>query len=519
MSEKSKLTRSASGVGAMTMVSRITGFLRDAVVSYIFGAGAVTDAFNIAFTIPNLFRRLLAEGTLSIALVPVFSSYETTRSAGEKKRLYDATLSLMFAALFVVTVLGVIFSPYVVKLFAPGFVADQLDLAVMLNRVMFPFLLLVGLTSFFIATLYAKRSFMVPAVAPILLNVSQIIAAVALCRLVDPPILGLAAGVLAGGAMQLLFESVAAGRMGYMPGLRWEPSHADVKKMLMLMVPATLGIAIYQINVMVSRALASFLPKASITYIYLSDRLLELPLGVFAVAVATVSLPALSAMAARADWASFRKTISFAVRLTMFICIPAMAGLMVLRVPVISLLFQHGEFNARNTMECSAVVFTGLMGIWSVAGARNLAQAFYALNDTKTPVKAAFISFVVNLLCSLALMKPLGAPGLTLANSVSSAANFFVLAYMLDRKTGGWGGAEAAGSALKSFVAAAVMAAAIYPVSTMEIWLAHGHFMLKAAILFGTITGGCVVYALAAYFMKQPELHSALEKVKGRLRR
>jgi putative peptidoglycan lipid II flippase len=516
MSEKGRLTRSASAVSALTLVSRITGFIRDAVVSHIFGAGAITDAFNIAFTIPNLFRRLLAEGALSIALVPVFSEYEASRSREEKRRLYDATFSLMGSLLAFVTVLGVAFSPLVVKLFAPGFVSDQLELAVFLNRVMFPYLFLVGSTSFFIATLYARRSFVIPAMAPIMLNLSQIVFAVLLFKLVDPPILGLALGVLAGGALQLALESGASACSGYRPSPVWQPSHPDVKKMLLLMLPATLGIAVYQINVMFSRALASFLPKASITYIYLSDRLLELPLGVFAVAVATVSLPTLAAMATKKDWDGFKDTISFAVRLTLFICIPAMAGLIVLRVPLVSLLFQHGAFKPENTVECAAVVMTALMGLWAVAGTRNLAQAFYATKDTATPVKVAIGSFVINVLCSLALIGPLGTPGLTLANSISSAFNFLALAVLLSRKIGGWGHRQVISSAGKSVLAAAVMGAAVYPFSTLPLWLQHGHYIEKGFLLLGAVLIGCFVYGVTSYFLRQPELESAIGKIRSR---
>ena len=519
MSEKSTITKSATGVGALTMVSRITGFVRDAVVSHIFGAGAVTDAFNIAFTIPNLFRRLLAEGALSIALVPVFSEYAATRDRQALKRLYDSTLSVMAAALLFVTVLGVAFSPIVVKMFAPGFVSDQFELAVVLNRVMFPFLTLVGLTSFFIATLYARRSFMVPAMAPILLNVSQIVFAVVLFAVVKPPILGLAIGVLCGGVLQLALESVTVGYGGYRPSFRWEPRHPDVKRMMFLLLPAILGIAVYQVNVMVSRALASFLPKASITYIYLSDRLLELPLGVFAVAVATVSLPTLAALASKKEWDSYRRTLSFAVRLTFFICIPAMAGLIALVKPVVSLLFQHGAFTSANTMDCAAVATMGLLGIWSVAGTRNVAQGFYALNDTKTPVKAAIVAFVVNAVFSLTLMGPLGAPGLTLSNSISSAVNFIYLAWALHKKVGGWGVGEVVSSALKSLVAATVMAAAVYPVSRMDVWLEHGRYALKSGVLFGAVAGGLSIYMLVAYMLGQPELKAAIEKVRGRFGR
>ncbi|MBI5525833.1 MAG: murein biosynthesis integral membrane protein MurJ, partial [Deltaproteobacteria bacterium] len=457
MSGRSDIARSAGGVGAITMASRIAGFLRDAVVSHLFGAGAVTDAFNIAFTIPNLFRRLLAEGALSIALVPVFSQYEATKTETERKRLHDSTLSAMAAVLAVVTVAGVVLSPLVVKLFAPGFLRDQFALAVKLNRIMFPYLFCVGIASFFVAIMNARKSFLLPASSPIVLNFAIIACAIGLHYFLHPPIMALALGVFAGGVLQAVLMFTAAGRAGYRPSPRWEPGHPDVKKMALLLLPATLGIAIYQINVMVSRALASFLPKASITYIYLSDRLFELPLGVFAVAVATVSLPALSEMSAKKEWDRYRDTISFAMRLTLFICVPAMVGLMVLRVPVISLLFQHGAFTAKNTAECAAVVLTALAGIWAVAGTRNLAQGFYALKDTKTPVKVAFWAFVVNAACSLLLMSPLGAPGLTLANSISSAFNFLALAWLLSRKVGGWGQRRVATSGLKSLAAALMM--------------------------------------------------------------
>jgi putative peptidoglycan lipid II flippase len=517
VSGKSDIAKSAGGVGAVTIVSRVAGFLRDAVVAHIFGAGAATDAFNIAFTIPNLFRRLLAEGALSIALVPVFSEYEATRNEAERKRLHDATLWAMAAVLAAVTIAGIAFSPFVVRLFAPGFTGGQLALAVNLNRVMFPYLFCVGIAAFFVAIMNAQKSFLVPASAPIVLNVAIIAVAIGLHRFLNPPIAALALGVLAGGLCQAVLMSGGAAKAGYRPAFRWEPSHPDVKRMALLLLPATLGIAIYQINVMVSRALASFLPKASITYIYLSDRLFELPLGVFAVAVATVSLPALSEVAAKKEWERYRDTLSFALRLTLFICVPAMVGLIVLRVPVVSLLFQHGAFTPKNTVECAAVVLTALPGIWAVAGTRNLAQGFYAIKDTKTPVKVAFFAFVVNAAASVALMGPLGAPGLTLANSISSAFNFLVLGWLLSQKVGGWGAGQVASSGLKSLLASLAMGAAVWPFARLPLWLQHGRYLEKAAFLSLAILLGVLVYAVAAYLLRQPELHAALEKARRRI--
>jgi putative peptidoglycan lipid II flippase len=221
-------------------------------------------------------------------------------------------------------------------------------------------------------------------------------------------------------------------------------------------------------------------------------------------------------MSAAGDMKGFRNTLSFAVRLSMFVCIPAMAGLMVLRVPVVSLLFQHGAFTSKNTVECAAVVLTALAGLWAIAGTRNLAQAFYAMNDTATPVKTAFAAFALNVLCSLFLMGPLGAPGLTLANSISSIFNFAVLSMALSRKIGGWDGTEAAKSAARSLAAAAIMAAAVHPFSTLDLWLEGGRYLVKGGVLASAIALGCVVYAAASWTMGGRELRSLLERFGGK---
>jgi putative peptidoglycan lipid II flippase len=517
---KDSISRSAGIVSALTIVSRISGFIRDTTISHIFGAGAVTDAFVVAFIIPNMFRRLLAEGALSIAFVPTFSSYNSTKTNEEYQDLLSCTLSLLTIITSVVVLLGIVFSPQIVSLFSPGFSAEQHHLTVILNRLMFPYLLFISLTSFFIGVLYSKKSFAVPATSQIELNIIIALSAIFLHKFFSVPVYSLAFGVLLGGMIQLITQAHFAIKRGYYSiQLKWNPSHPDVKRMMLLMLPATAGIAIYQLNLMVSKALASLISKGTVTYIYLSDRIFELPLGVFAVAIATVSLPLLSEYYAKNEIENFKSTISRTLRSALFVCIPAMFGVLALNVPIISYLFQHGKFTFENTLECAPIAFNSLLGIFAVSGTRNITPAYYAMQDIKTPVIIAFISFLINLLFSLLLIGPLGGRGLTLANTISNTFNFFALGYVLYRKIGNFELKKIFITIFKTSVASIIMYAAIYKISLLEIWAKSGRYGTKSLYLFGAIISGILVFSIASYILKIEEMRYSIDKIKERFKR
>ena len=515
MSEQASLTRSVGAVSAFTLLSRVTGLARDVVFAALFGAGLASDAFTCAFTIPNVLRRFFAEGALSIAFVPVFSEHQAKHTREETARLYDVTLGWFSAALLVVVGLGVLASPLLVKLFAPGFGPDKFALAVFLNRVMFPYLALVGVTALFTAILNTQRHFAAPAAAPVLLNLAQVGCALGLSWAFDPPILAMAVGVLVGGALQLALQLPFLLRRGIRPWPRFGREPA-VKKMLTLMAPAAFGLAVYQVNILVSRALASLISEGAMTHIYYSDRFLELPLGVFAVAVATVALPSLSAQAAGGELEKLKDTLRYAWRLTLFVCVPAMVWMAVCRVPMISTLLQRGQFTWADTRLTSEVFLAASAGLWAIAAIRNTVPAFYALQDTKTPVYVALAAFVLNAGLGVALMFPLGAAGLTLANSVSAIFNLTLLLVLLRRRLGPLG-LGAVGRALGKVVAASLAAGvACWPVTWLELWSRDGALGSKILWLGLAGAGGAVVFLGVAWALGVEELRTLARRLRRR---
>ena len=506
MSEERTLTRHAGTVSGLTLLSRVAGLVRDMVFAFLFGAGRAADAFNIAFTIPNVFRRLLAEGALSIAFVPVFTEYKSTRTEEESRHLYNVTYTLFLIILVVVTLAGVAASSPLVRLFAPGFEADKFELTVYLTRLVFPYIFFIGFTSLLIGILNTHRHFAAPAAAPVLLNAAIIAAALLLSGVVEPPITAMAIGVLAGGLLEVLLQLPFIRLKGIRLRFRWDPGHPAVKKMLKLMGPAVFGIAVYQINILVSRALASLLPEGSVTYIYYSNRFLELPLGVFAVAVATVALPSLAEHASLKQMDKLKETLGFAMRLTMFVCIPAMVWMAVCREPLISALLQRGAFSHQDTLATSYVFLMASLGIWAVAGIRNLVPAFYAQNDVKTPVIIAFVSFVVNAGAGLALMWPMGPAGLALANTISAAVNVVLLWIYLRKKIGSLGGKSMLASIWRVTAASLCAGAAAFPFSTQDVWALDGH--LGSKVLWLGLAGLCgmTAFFVVAAILRVPEL-------------
>lgn len=446
------------------MLSRVLGLLREIVFAALFTRVA-TDAFVVAFTIPNLLRRLLAEGILSNAFVPVFAE---TRDAEDpvRRRVYGSVFTLFVLVLAGVAALGVVLSPVLVKMFAPGFDKERMDLAVVLTRVVFPYIFLVGLASFWIGILHTHRRFGAPALGPVLLNVGIITGALTLRGFFskDYQIMAMAVGVLIGGILQLILQIVALWRDHIRFRPVWNPQHPAIARIMTLMGPTLLGLGIYQLNVMISRALASLLPKGSVTYLSYSDRLMELPLGVIAVAFATVNLPTLSAKAQEKDWDSFHETLAFGLKGVLFACIPTAIGMFLLREPIITLLFQRGHFTPADAAICAHVFAPAAWGLVLVAVLRNLTPAFYAVQDTKTPVRIAFISLLLNLGLAwfLAFFLKLNAFGLTLANTLSAVGSVLISVLWLQGKIGALHIEEMKPTVLRVVLASGVMGAVVY---------------------------------------------------------
>ena len=429
------LLRSSATVGAATMLSRVLGLVRDVVLANVIGANGNADAFFVAFKIPNFLRRLFAEGAFAQAFVPVLA--DTREKGGLKavRELVDRVAGVLGGTLLVLTLLTIFASPVVATIFAPGFLRDPAKLALTgdLIKITFPYLLLISLTGFAGAILNTYRRFAVPALTPVLLNLSLIAAALWLTPAFEEPAFALALGVLIAGFAQLLFQVPALAGIDLVPRPRWAPEHDGVKRILVLMVPALFGVSVSQINLLLDTVLASLLPTGSVSWLYYSDRLTELPLGVFAIAIATVILPTLSGQRARADDPAFSETLSWAIRSVLLIAIPATVALAFLAEPLLVTLFQYGVFGAQDRVMAAVSLQAYSLGLGAFMLVKVLAPGFYAREDMKSPVRIGIIAMGTNMVLNLLFVLPLlwwfniGHAGLALATSVSAWLNAVLL--------------------------------------------------------------------------------------------
>jgi putative peptidoglycan lipid II flippase len=519
--DKARVVKAAGIVGFATLLSRIFGFIRDMVVAAFFGAGMATDAFFVAFRIPNLLRRILAEGDLTMSFVPVFTEYLKKRSREEAVDLADRVFTLLAIILTFVTVAGIVFSPVIVTLIAPGFTAEpvKFGLTVFLNRFMFPYIFFISLVALAMGILNSLRHFAAPALAPVVLNLSMIGATLLFKDYFEEPIIALAIGVVIGGFMQLAMQIPVLVRKGVQLRFNFHFSHPGIRRIGMLMLPAFVGSAVYQLNIFISILLASYLPEGSVSYLYYADRIVELPLGIFGIAVGTATLPSFSEHAAREDYEKLKKMISFSLRLILFVTIPAMAAIIVLRVPIISVLFQRGEFDISSTLLTSQALLYYAVGLWAFSGIRVTVSAFYSLQDSRTPVKVAVVALLVNVLMSMLLMVHLRHGGLALAVSISSAVNIVLLHLMLSRKIGRILERDFYLSLGRTILASAIMAAIVYGVVYFMGWNAAGPFSERFLILSVAIAAGLAAFAAASFLLKSTEMTALADMILRRLSR
>jgi putative peptidoglycan lipid II flippase len=436
------LLRATANVSAMTLISRILGFVRDMVIARLFGASAAADAFFVAFKIPNLLRRLTAEGAFSQSFVPVLSEYRSRGGEIEVRQLIERVAGTLFGILSALTIIGVAAAPLLIMAFAPGFIHEghKFALAAALLRVTFPYILLISLSALAGAVLNSYGRFAVPALMPVFLNLSLIACAVWLAPLLDEPIMALAWGVLLGGVLQLTLQFPALRRLGLLPWPRWGWSDTGVRRVLALMLPAVFGASVSQINLLLNTVIASFMVTGSVSWLYYSDRLVELPLGVIGVALGTVILPNLSRHAAERSSGEFSHTLDWGMRWVMLIGVPATVGLMLLSGPVLATLFYYGEFSRHDLQMSTYSLITYSLGLLSFMQVKILAPGFYARQDTRTPVRFAMISIAVNMGFNLAVVVPMilldvPAPhaALALATTVAGYINVWQLYRSLRR--------------------------------------------------------------------------------------
>lgn len=427
----------------MTLLSRVLGLIRDVFVAQYFGARA--DAFLIAFKIPNFFRRLFAEGAFSVAFVPVLSEYRRTRPLQEVQLLIANTSGVLGGVLFLVTVLALIFADYLPWVFAPGFRQDPEKFALTgdLLRITFPYLFFVSLTALYCSVLNTYDNFFAPAFTPVFLNICMIFSVLTLSGQFQEPLYALAWGVFFAGIIQLvfLFPFVARKQLLLKPQFNYRDE--GVKRIGTLMIPALFGVSVSQINLLLDTFLASFLEHGSVSWLYYSDRLNNLPLGVFAIAIGVVILPALSRNHAAKESAHFSRTLDWAVRMIFLIALPAALALILLATPLMATIFYHGETTAYDIGKMSMSLQAYAAGLLGFMLIKVLAPGFYARHDTKTPVRIGLQAMAVNMLLNLLLVYPLAHVGLALATSLSAFFNAFMLYWMLRKQgvyqhQGGW---------------------------------------------------------------------------------
>jgi putative peptidoglycan lipid II flippase len=490
------LLRALATVSSLTMVSRVLGYARDFFIARIFGASLATDAFFVAFKIPNLLRRMFAEGAFSQAFVPILAGYKEANSPEETRSLIDSVSTLLFLALVVTAALGIAAAPLIVYVTAPGFAAapEKFALTVQLLRITFPYILFIALVALAAGILNTWSRFAVPALTPALLNVSFIVGAVFFARHFDPPVLVLAWAVFAGGLLQLAFQVPFLVRLGLVPRWRLNLAHPGVRRVLTLMAPAAFGVSVSQVSLLINQVFASFLITGSVSWLYYADRLMELPAGVLGVAVGTILLPSLSKYHAAANQEEYGRLLDWGLRITVLLAVPAAAALAVLALPFIATLFHYGRFgaeDARMTQQALVAYSVGLVGMILV---KILAPGFYARQNVVTPVKIGLLTLVATQAMNLAFIGPLKHAGLALAIGLGACLNAGLL-YRVLRRQGiyrpqpGW-----PVFVLKVAASVAFMAVVLFTTMGEPGWWLSASWRLKVPAALGLVALGTAAY-------------------------
>jgi putative peptidoglycan lipid II flippase len=520
MSENHKIAKAATTIGTGTLLSRILGFLRDMVIANFFGAGMAADAFFVAFRIPNLWRRLVGEGSLTISFIPVYTEYLTQRSEEETRKVTHIAFTIAGVILLILTLLGIFFSPILIRIIAPGFIQipEKFQLTVTLNQIIFPYLFFMGLFALCMGVLNSHRHFFAPAIAPIFLNICIIVSVFLFYHTFKIPVMTLALGVLAGGVVQFLFQIPFLYKRRITFRFNFNFRHPAIKRIGLLMIPGLIGTAVYQINVFVDTIFASFLPSGSVSYLFFADRLMEFPLGIFAIAVGMASLPSLSGLASQGKMGELKETLSFTFRLVSFISVPAMVGLIALKTPIINLLFQRGLFDYSSTEKTAFALLFYSVGLWAIAGSRTIVPAFYSLQDTWTPLKIALICLGANVVFIAILIYPLKHGGLALATSLSSILNLILLFWKLNLKLGKIDMRKNIKSLVRDVLCSLPMGLAAYWICSIGDWSTTGNVWEKVLLLLIGIVIGLGIYLACSYWVKSGEMLFLLKMIRRRKR-
>ncbi len=485
-------------VSGFTLASRVTGLAREFLIARAFGASIYTDAFFVAFRIPNLLRRLFAEGAFSQAFVPILAESKHRAGEQETRSLIDHTAGLLALALFIVSALGIACAPIIIYISAPGFAAlpDKFAVTVDMLRITFPYIFFIGLTAFAGAVLNTWSRFSVPAFTPVLLNLSFIACALWLGPHVDPPVMALAWAVLIGGVAQLALQLPALRRIGHLPVLRFDWRHPGVRRILKGMAPAMLGVSVAQISLLLNTIIASFLASGSVSWLYYADRLMEFPTGMLGVALGTILLPSLSKAAADDDAARYSALLDWGLRLTFLLALPSAVGLAVLATPLVATLYHYGAFSMADVAATRGALIAYAVGLIGLILVKVLAPGFYARQDIRTPVRIAIMTLIATQVMNLIFVRPLGHAGLALSIGLAACMNAGLL----------WRGLVRRGSyqprpgwlpfLVKLLLAVCAMGAAIWSLAPADAqWLElQARPWLRVATLGGIVGTGVLVY-------------------------
>ena len=499
-----KLLKSTGLIGIATTTSRVLGFIRDIFIARMFGTGIFAEAFFVAFRIPNMLRDMVGEGAVNAAIVPVLTEYSHTKSREEYWEAARVILNLMLTVLVTLSVLGVMFAPVLVRLIAPGFLSspEKFNTAVLLTRFLFPYILLLGMVAYSKGVLNSLHYFTTPAFAPVVLNATMILSLLVLCPVIG--VKGLIVGVLLGGIFEVLMQIKPLASRGLRLGGRFHLLHPVAKRIGKLLLPRALGTAVYQLSVFIDTILASLsgiVGVGGIAALYYSNRLVQLPLAIFGISLATAALPKMTKEVALNDMEGMKRTISFSLRTVFTVMLPAAVGLMILSGPIIRILFQRGEFTTYSTAITSNALIFYSVGLFAYAGIKILVGAYYSMGDTRTPVRTASISLGVNLVLNLALMWPLKVGGLALATSIAASTNFVILYIILKKRIGDIGTSRIVSSFLKTVLASLIMG--VFTV-LFSLWVFKitGPSGIKAALgLLAIIFASGLVYIASGYLV------------------
>ncbi|MFY9261910.1 MAG: murein biosynthesis integral membrane protein MurJ [Gallionella sp.] len=490
------LLKSLATISGLTLVSRILAFARDVLIARIFGAGMATDAFFVAFKLPNLLRRMFAEGAFSQAFVPIFGEYKNRRGHDETKLLVDHVTTMLALILFAVTVIGIIAAPILVYISAPGFLEDRpkFDLTVQMLRITSPYIFFISLVAVAAGILNTYNKFWVPAFAPILLNVCFIGGALWLAPYCHPPVLALAWAVFVAGIVQLAFQIPFLKKIGMLPTLRFSLKDEGMWRVIKQMGPAVFGVSIAQISLIINTIFASFLVAGSVSWMYYADRLMEFPTGILGVAISTILLPSLSKCHASGDTAEYSKLLDWGLRLTIMLALPSAVALGMISVPLLSTFFQHGAFLEHDVRMSSQALIGYSVGLLGLILVKILAPGFYARQNIKTPVKIGIVTLIATQVMNALFIGKLAHAGLALSIGLGACLNSAILFYFL-RKQGIFQ-PEAGWLTFFTKVGLAVFAMAVtlwLVMGTEQSWL-DGSGWTRILRLSLLVTSGIVVY-------------------------